>query len=100
MKNRKDFTVIVYGEKWKVKYVGSIVEEGHKAVGVCDAETKIIRIDKSLSDELTAITFFHELFHAYFRRMGMINSDIHSSLEELMADQFATIIAENFSFDF
>ena len=99
-KKRKNFKINMYGQEWEVKYLTPIIEEGHRAYGLCCYDSRTIYIDSTLDDELTAVTFFHELFHAYCRRMGMINSSISHEAEELIADQFGQLIAENFDFDF
>ena len=98
-KKRKNFKINLYGQEWSVEYHSPIIEEGQRAYGLCCPESKTLYIDATLDDEMTAVTFFHELFHAYVRRMGVINASLSSELEELIADQFGQLIAENFDFD-
>ena len=99
-KKRKDFSLNVFGEKWDVKYMSPCFIDGFTPVsGYCDHKNKLIAIDYDHDDGYVAETFFHELFHAYMRRMGVINAGISIELEEIIADQFAMLIAENFDFD-
>jgi len=102
MKKKKDFTLDVYGQEYVVKYVDTVLHPrtGEECCGVCDNEESTILINKTLSKELTDCTILHELFHAYSRRMGMENSGMSYELEEILADQFGKLLAENFDFDF
>ena len=101
-KVRKDFKLDVYGEEFDVLYVSGLVSphNGKECCGLCDSEERKIYINKAMGDQCTAITILHELFHAYARRMGMENSGMTHELEELIADQFGKLLAENFDFDF
>jgi len=98
---RKDFTLDVYGQEYKVLFVDRVVSpiNGHDCCGLCDSEISTIYIFNKMNQELTICTVFHELFHAYSRRMGMENSGMSQELEEIIADQFGKLIAENFNFD-
>lgn len=98
-KQRKDFTVDVYGQEWDIKFKTPVIEEGVRAYGLCDPFDKTIYIDSTLDDEYTSLTLLHELFHAYFRRMGMINSGVSHEVEEIIAEQFSQLLTENFKFD-
>ena len=99
MKKRKDFEIKIYGQVWKVAYMPEINMGDHKAAGLCDSQSNTIYIDSTMDDSLTACTFFHELFHAYVRRMGMVNANLSPELEEIIADQFGQLLSEIFDFD-
>jgi len=100
LKKRKNFEIKIYGELWHVIYHNEIILEGQRAAGMCDPQQNTIWIDGSMDDNGTACTFFHELFHAYVRRMGMINANLSPELEEIIADQFGQLLSEIFDFDF
>ncbi|MEE4244540.1 MAG: hypothetical protein V2I33_03970 [Kangiellaceae bacterium] len=99
MKKYKDFSMDIMGQKWRVKFVPVLVknEEGEVA-GICDFPDKILWISMNQDHEHIIITIFHELFHAYTRRSGIYNATLSHDTEEIIADQFATVIAENFDF--
>jgi len=99
LKKRKDFTLKIYGQEWKVIYMPEINMGDHKAAGLCDPQSATIYMDENMDDAMTACTFFHELFHAYVRRMGMINANLSPELEEIIADQFGQLLSEIFDFD-
>lgn len=99
---RKAFTLDIYGQEYDVVYVNNLQHPlgNGEVCGVCDDEASLISINNGMSDQMTACTVFHEMFHAYARRMGMENSGMSYELEEILADQFGKLLAENFSFDF
>lgn len=98
---KRNFEIEVYGESWKVEFTTDIVDPktGEPGDGLCDADNKIIYIDNTLKKDETACTFFHELFHAYCRRMGIENSNLSDELEEILADQYGKLVSELFDFD-
>ena len=102
IKKRKDFTLDIYGKEFSVAYSSQVFDPttGDECCGVCIAHEGVILINESMGEELTICTIFHELFHAYARRMGMENSGMSHELEEIIADQFGKLIAENFEFTF
>lgn len=100
-KKYKDFETKIMGEKWEVKFVTPVIDpsNNNEACGLCHYETKTLFINSSL-DYLDAVhTLFHELFHAYVRRSGIYNANLSHEMEEIIADQFALVIIENFEFD-
>ena len=102
MKKRKDFTLDVYGQSYRVKYVDKVKSPfgDVECCGLCDSETSTIYLNNKMDDSLTSCTVLHELFHAYSRRMGMENSGMSHELEEILADQFGKLLSENFEFNF
>jgi len=96
MRKTKDFEVLIFGEIWTVvfeKLEGSLA-------GLCDGECRTIRINTSIPATMRPITFFHELFHAYIREAGIYNAELSHDLEEVIADQFAKVLTDNFDFKF
>jgi Zn-dependent peptidase ImmA (M78 family) len=99
-KKYNDFKVNILGEDWAVKYVPIVLDPRsmNEACGLCDHPAKTIWICSELDHKMTVITLFHELFHAYTRRSGIYNGMLSHDMEEIICDQFATVIAENFDF--
>jgi Zn-dependent peptidase ImmA (M78 family) len=56
-----------------------------------------IQICKSLKKTDKEQTLMHEFLHAVFYRMGIIQSKMPIELEEIIVENFATAITENFS---
>jgi len=98
MKKYKDFEIVVLGEAWQIKYVGTLIKSEQEICGLCDNESKIIWICSNQNHKEIVVTIFHELFHAFVRRSGIYNGMLSFDMEEIICDQFGTIIAENFDF--
>ena len=85
-------TVNVFGEKWKVIVRKDI---GENCLGLCSFAEKKIYIRHQEEKDMIQ-TFYHELFHAMCGRTSMHQApDWHLSLEEIIADKFATVLIEN-----
>ena len=98
----KNFTFNVYGQDYDVIFQDNVYHpiSGQECCGLCDPEVAKIYINNKMDKSLTTCTVLHELFHAYSRRMGMENSGMSAELEEILADQFGTLLEENFDFTF
>ena len=88
----ENFKINVLGESWYVKF------DKINDCGICNPENKTIYINSSLDKNSMVITILHEMFHAYVRRSGIYNGMLSSDMEEIIADQFSTVISENFDF--
>ena len=101
IKKKIDFVATIFGRDYQIKFVDQILSpvDGHPCCGLCDSEGSVIYINNKMDKELTNVTFFHEIFHAYCRRMGLENSGLSEELEELIADQFAKVIEEVLDFE-
>ena len=95
----KDFDVDIYGEQWRVCYTTPVIVDGVYAYGLCDRHSNTIYIDSTLNKPDTAHTFLHELFHAYWHRMGIVNTGIPAQVEEVIADQYTKLVTEIFDFE-
>jgi Zn-dependent peptidase ImmA (M78 family) len=62
-----------------------------------DLDNKTITMDSSLKGELFMHVLLHEIGHAIFCRGGLQQTQISHDLQELIVEQFATVIAENFT---
>jgi len=99
MAKYKNFELNIFGEKWKVKFGHPIHDtRGDEVSGLCDFNSKSLLIDDKGNKKYVSITLIHELFHAYVSRCGLNNANISCELEEIIADQFATVLCENFDF--
>ena len=91
---KKLMTLNLFGQRWKV-YHAKIHPD---YAGHCYYETCTIEIsdDIPVSSSFFQVTLVHEILHALFFRMSYRQSGLSHDLEEVMIDQIATAIAENF----
>lgn len=90
-------SVTVFGHRYKVKAEKDLCRQG--AYGMCDRLKKIIHIDADLKGDPLYHTLIHELGHALFDRIGICQG-ISSDLEEVIVENVATMILENFKIKF
>lgn len=64
--------------------------------GSYNFKSKDINIDNSLKADNFNQCLIHELIHATFDRIGIINTNLDANLEEIICDNIATVIVENF----
>jgi len=85
-------SVNIFGERWKVVVKKDI---GENCLGLCSYSEKTLYIKKQSEQDMLQ-TYLHELFHAMCGRTSMHQApDWHLSLEEIVADKFATVLVEN-----
>ncbi len=85
-------TVSVFGKKIKVKY--ALCEDGFAGFYVPDEH--VIVLDPRSDKEARLHTLLHEMGHALFHRAGLMQSKLPLELEEVIVEQFATMLLENF----
>lgn len=56
----------------------------------------IIEVNTAMNRETQEVTLIHELVHAVMYRSGVTNTKISSDTEEVICDQVAKVITENF----
>lgn len=61
-------------------------------------DKKLIEINNKLDKETQAITLMHEVIHSTFHRSGIHNAKVSHDAEEIIADQIAKVLVENFDF--
>lgn len=88
---RKPTSLKVFGQRVAIKYV-RYIKDAH---GDYDYHTKQIRLEESLKGKLFVETLIHEAIHAVFDRVGL-NQAIDHNLEEIVCDNVAKMIEENF----
>jgi|TARA_R100001530_G_scaffold107627_1_gene75304 hypothetical protein len=98
-------TLTVYGDIWKVKLLTPKTIErvfGMVLLGGVDFDTKIIRVDKTLPNELKWSVLLHEILHIAFRLCnsdGYVDGDhIEEQLVTRLEQPLFKILHENFQF--
>lgn len=84
----------IHGQKWDIVKVFDMSED---CVGLCHSDKPLIEITHVVSGSLRKITIMHEILHAAFFRLGYRNAGIPSQVEELIVDQLATFLVENWT---
>ena len=82
-------SLIIFGLKFKVK-----VTALNGLLGLCDRSTNTIYIEAAQTSEEKWHTLLHEIGHAVFGRVGLVQS-ISPEIEEVIVENFATAIIEN-----
>lgn len=104
MKKYTNFDLNVFGLKIPVLFTSdTLVVDGKACYGHYNNEDgkELITVytGEGTSRNQIMITVFHELLHSVFYRLGMENSLVSYEMHELIADNFAKALVENFDFD-
>ena len=83
----------VFGKTYRIEY-----KPLEDLDGECHNKKSLIEIDQSLTGSNFTQTLIHEGLHALFYRLGY-NQVIHHDIEELLVDQIATFLVDNFTFE-
>ncbi len=94
MKKYNNVNINVLGEKWKIKRVAGLKENG--IMGKCIFREKLIAIDSTLTGYDLEHTLIHELGHALIYRSSIYQSLPHE-IEEILVDIYGTFLLDNFS---
>jgi Zn-dependent peptidase ImmA (M78 family) len=86
----------ILGMSVKVIKKKNLIQE-QDAEGLYNPVTNEISIDSSLEKDAFIATLLHEIGHAIIRRGGVYQSQIAPGVEEILVEQFATVIVENFN---
>lgn len=86
-------TLKILGDKISVKYKDLNAEN---ICGKYSYDKKTIEINNKLDKSIQDITLIHELIHATIHRAGVNNAQLSADLEEIICDQVAKVITENF----
>lgn len=79
----------IFGLKFKVK-----VTALNGILGLCDRSSNTIYIEQDQPEKEMWHTLLHELGHAVFGRIGLIQG-VNHEIEEIIVDSLATAILEN-----
>jgi len=82
--------LLVFGKTVKIVY-----KKLTDCVGLTNYKT--IYITTGISEELRIETMLHELFHCTIERTGLNQFGIDPKLEEIIVDNLAKVINENFT---
>lgn len=82
-------SVIIFGQKFKVK-----VTSLNGYLGMCDRLDHVIYIEINQPDKDKMHTLLHEVGHAVFSRVGIVQG-LNPELEEVIVETMATAIIEN-----
>lgn len=105
-KKYTNFEVNVFGLKIPVIFTPHIYDrQGSNAAGMFmrnDSGKEVILIsteDNEYHKDIV-ITLVHEMAHACIFRLGLHNTSLSHDVEETIVDGIATMLTENFDFDF
>lgn len=84
----------VFGDSINVKIQNKLNEQG--ILGKYDAKKKEITICKSLKSAEKDHVILHELTHCVIDILGLYNAQLSHDLEEILADNIAKAISDNF----
>ena len=93
-------TVNVFGAAVNVIESSNLHYGDLKVDGLFDSSSKSIFVEISLPKEEKLQTFIHELGHALLWRVGVGQSNISQELEEMIVENYATMITETFNIRF
>jgi Zn-dependent peptidase ImmA (M78 family) len=89
----------VFGKAIPLKFQEGLIEsEG--ALAIYDYDSQTITFEARLRTDLKHLflsTLLHEMGHAIFHRAGLHQATIPVYLEEIITEQFATVLTENFN---
>lgn len=91
----KSFSLNIFGRKTPVKVVNNLAKD-HSLHGLFSKEKNQILIAEDQSKEEAVHTLVHEILHAMSHRGGLSQALSHD-IEEVLAEQIATVICENFT---
>ncbi len=87
-------TLKILGERIKVKYKDLNPEN---ICGRYSYDSKTIEVNSKLDKHIQDVTLIHEVIHATIHRAGINNAQLSADLEEIICDQVAKVIVENFT---
>jgi hypothetical protein len=85
----------INGQLWRVKVAKVVELEDVDVLGVCEYEKRTITLQKQKPDEMMQ-TFLHEWFHAVLYEYGFYVTELHSDLEEMLAECLAQQLFRTF----
>ena len=87
--------MVIFGQKIRVKKIKGLGEKQGLA-GFYDPFKKEIAIDASLKGDAFMQTLLHELVHAVMDRVGISQTRTSHDVHEMVAENVATALVENF----
>lgn len=90
----KNTSINVLGRNIKVVYK----EIDDRYCGLYFNDEGLIEINKKLSKDKAKETLMHEIIHAIFFRSGLDQTGVGHDVQEIICDQVAKVLCENFNF--
>lgn len=90
---KKNYTLNILGRK--IKVVFKKLDERY--CGLYYDKEGLIEINTDMDESKTNISILHEVLHSIFFRSGLDQTNIGHDLQEIICDQFAKAICENFT---
>lgn len=95
MDRRSTLRLKIFGQIIKVLKKKGLLEKGYRGMySPCRQE---IVLDASLNRQASDHTLVHELVHAVWNRTGIDQANISPGIEEVLCENVATAITENFT---
>ena len=92
---------LIFGKSYRIVEKPKVFDDdGTRCEGLLDFDVGIISIESTMSSQQKTQTLLHEIFHATVKRLGMTQADLSDDLEEIIVDNFATVITEIFNLSF
>jgi Zn-dependent peptidase ImmA (M78 family) len=89
--------IYVLGQPIKIREIPNLKDkEGNHVDGLYHSEKGLIEIDKRLKGKCRAFAFLHEYGHAVMDIIGAHNCALSPDLEEILVDNIARSISDNF----
>lgn len=89
---KKHMDLSIFGVNYTV-YITDELDPNYCGMCIFDSQTILIR--KDLPQDIFNITLIHEMLHAFMNRLSYENA-ITRQTEELLIDQIAKLMTENF----
>lgn len=100
MKKFKNHKISVMGKEVQIKFVDSIYYNGQFWSRMFYPDTWIIEVATDGQNEnFIKHTFLHELGHAIAYRVGLVQGNFSSDLQELVTENYATVLSELWDFE-
>lgn len=88
--------MVIFGKKIRVKRIKDLAKN-HGLAGYFDPHKNIIAIDSELKGNAYMQTMLHECIHATLDRVGVTQTRVSHDAHEMIAENIATAIVENFN---
>ena len=88
--------IAIFGKIHKIKKLKThVIIDGMLADGYFDPEKLEIGVNVNSPNPTQVLV--HELFHAMFQRVSLVQAKIPLEIEEIIVDSFSTFLVETFS---
>ena len=94
---RKPTKIQILNLTYSIRWVDTAIETGSDSQGWCDFSEQLIVICKDNSNQIIREVFIHEIFHALFNAMDLMEPEKidHEQLVTRTATGFCTVYNQN-----